>query len=70
MKKGYWYILVGVVLIVAIGSFAFAFRPGKTEPSFLSMPFVLWSGILLTIVLVLCTFIGSLIFPFKEDKRS
>lgn len=34
-------------------------NPGKLEPKVLSMPFTLWTSILITIVLVVLTFLVS-----------
>lgn len=70
MKTTYWRILVGTVIVLALISFTLIFKPGIIEPSFLSLPFVFWSGILLTTLLVVLTFIGSRIFPYKNEDPS
>ncbi len=68
MKITYWKILVWSVVIIAFISYLFIFKLGQTEPSLLSLPFIFWSGIVMTTVLVILTFIGARIFPYKEDR--
>ena len=67
MKIIQWKILVWSVIVIALVSYLFSFRKGHAEPFFLSLPFIFWSGIGMTILLVILTFIGARIFPHKED---
>ena len=70
MKKILWRILVILVLVTGVASFLWIFTPDRTGPFLWSMPYALWTGILMTVVLVVFTLVGSLIFPHKEDGRS
>jgi hypothetical protein len=38
------------------------------QPSLAGLPYTLWMGILASIVLVLCTFAGSLVHPDRDKK--
>ena len=59
-KKILRYLLVGVAfVIVAITFTPVILQPGKINPKFLSMPYTLWTSILITIVLVLLTYLVS-----------
>jgi hypothetical protein len=61
-----WKIIVTLAIVVTISSFLFLFTYHQTEPTFLSMPYILWVSIAATIVMVVLTFLGSKYFPFKE----
>lgn len=61
-----WKILVGAAVALIIVSFAFVFTPGVREPSLFSLPYILWTGILSTGLLVVLTFLGSRFFSSKK----
>jgi len=59
-KKILRYLLVGVALVlVAITFTPVILQSGKIDPKFLSMPYTLWTSILITILLVLLTYLVS-----------
>lgn len=59
-KKILRYLLVGVAFILVVITFTpVILHPGKINPKFLSMPYTLWTSILITIVLVLLTYLVS-----------
>lgn len=59
-KKTLRFILVGVAFVlVAITFTPVILHPGKINPKFLSMPYTLWTSILITIILVLLTYLVS-----------
>jgi hypothetical protein len=59
-KKILRYLLVGIALVlVAITYTPVILNPGKIDPKFLSMPYTLWTSILITILLVLLTYLVS-----------
>ncbi len=68
MRIIYWRILVAAVVVVALVSFLFIFRTDVTEPRLGPIPFIFWSSFLLTVVLVVLTYLGSKIFPYKDEQ--
>jgi len=59
-KKIFRFILVGVAsVLVAITFTPVILHPGKINPKFLFMPYTLWTSILITILLVLLTYLVS-----------
>ncbi|MBN7810244.1 hypothetical protein J0A68_04705 [Algoriphagus sp. H41] len=70
MKSKIWTIIVLAVLLVSVGSFLFLFVEHKVEPRLGGVPFVFWSGLLVAIVLVVLTYLGSLFFPHEESKKA
>ncbi|XOV93745.1 MAG: hypothetical protein ACFHWX_03345 [Bacteroidota bacterium] len=68
MKIIYWRILVGVVIVIALISFLFVFQTEITTPRLGSVPYIFWSSFLLTVLLVVLTYIGSKIFPYKDEQ--
>jgi hypothetical protein len=62
-----WRIVVASAILLIFLSFGIFFTPGESTPFLFSLPYVLWSSILITALLVVLTFIGTRVFPFKED---
>jgi hypothetical protein len=62
-----WRIVVAAAISLVLLSFGVVFKPGNAEPFFLSLPYIFWSSILITALLVVLTFIGTRVFPRKED---
>lgn len=59
-KKIFWYLIVTVaVVLVTITFTPVILSPGKIYPKLLSLPYTLWSGILITIMLVILTYLAS-----------
>jgi len=69
MKHKIWSILVFTVLILTIGSFIVLFRENKVDPTFANVPSVFWTGFLVTVVIVVLTFLASRFFPHQESKK-
>jgi len=70
MKSKIWNLIVLVVLILSFGSFLFLFKENKIDPRLGGIPFVFWTGLLVAILLVVLTFLGSRFFPHEENKRA
>jgi drug/metabolite transporter (DMT)-like permease len=62
-----WRAIVAIAILLVLLSFGVVFRPATAEPFLLSLPYVLWSGILITALMVILTFVGTRVFPHKED---
>lgn len=59
-KRFLRYVVVGVALGLVILTFTpLILDPGKIEPSLLSLPYTLWTSILITVILVLLTYVVS-----------
>ena len=69
MKYKSWNLLVLLVIILTIVSYLFLFNEEKTDPSLGSVPFIFWTGFIVTVVLVFATFLGSKLFPFEDPKK-
>ena len=67
MKIVYWQALVGIVITLALISFIFIFKEGVSTPYVASVPYILWSSFIPTLTLVILTYLGSKLFPYKED---
>lgn len=68
--KNVWRgILAAVFLCSALQLSPWVLAQNKLEPYFLGMPFTLWFGILITILLVLLTALGGVVFSrLKSDE--
>lgn len=70
MKSKIWNILVGTVLTLSIVAFLILFRENKIEPKLAGVPFAFWSGFLVTVMIVVLTFLASRFFPYQaSDKK-
>jgi len=59
-KRRLSYVLVAIALGLVAGTFSpLILHPGKIEPKVFSLPFTLWTSILITIILVLLTYLVS-----------
>jgi len=68
-NKRLWNIIVtAVILIIAITFSPLIINPGKITPSILGLPFTLWTSILLTIALVILTYLGGRVSPNDEEE--
>ena len=67
MKIIYWRILVGIVIVVALVSFLFVFHADISSPRLASVPYIFWTSFILTVLLVILTYLGHKLFPFNED---
>lgn len=69
MKPKIWNLIVFAVLVITIGSFIFLFRENQHTPALWNIPYVFWTGFLVTVLIVLATYLGSRFFPFHEPKN-
>ncbi|SEF77974.1 hypothetical protein [Algoriphagus boritolerans] len=69
MQSKTWKILVFAVLTLSIVSFLFLFEENKIEPRLANVPFAFWTGFLVTVVIVVLTFLASQFFPHQESKK-
>jgi hypothetical protein len=70
-KKRIWSLCVTLVILIIILTFSpLITGKGKTEPFLFGLPYTLWTGILLTIALVIITLIaGNAITDEEEDGK-
>lgn len=67
-QKLYWRITATIAVILILITFTpLVIAPGKVEPKLLSMPYTLWVSILITIVLVVLTYIGGKIHMKNKE---
>jgi len=65
----YWIICCCAALILVIITFTPLVIPyGIYHPFFLGLPYSLWTSILITIGLVILTFIAGRVYPAKESE--
>ncbi len=70
-RKLYWKITVGLALFLAILMFTpVVIAPGKTDPKLFSMPYTFWVSILITILIVVLTYVGGLLYLRDEEKNN
>ncbi|WP_373398179.1 hypothetical protein V8V91_27690 [Algoriphagus halophilus] len=69
MKSKYWNLLVIVIVALTVASYLLLFSEHQIEPSLGSVPYVFWTGLLVTILIVFATFLGSKLFPHEDPKK-
>jgi hypothetical protein len=69
MKQKIWRFLVSLVITLVLASFLIIFKENKITPSLKGIPFIFWSGFLVTVLVVLATFLASKIFPYGEPAK-
>jgi len=72
MKKRriYWKIIFSLAIILVVITFTpLVINKGKIEPKLLSMPYTLWISILITIGLVVLTYIGGKVHLQNNEER-
>jgi len=72
-QKRYWTIcVILVVILVVLGYTPLMIPRDVYKPLLLGIPYSLWTSILVTIALVVLTFIGAKVHPGsdKEEKES
>ena len=67
-EKRYWIICV----ILVVGLIILAYTPlmlpnGVYKPTILGIPYSLWTSVLITIALVVLTYIGSKVHPRSDE---
>ena len=69
-KTIYWRIcIVAVISLAALGLSPVVIPQGVYQPGFLGMPYSLWAGILVTLGLVIMTYIGSKVHPGANNEN-
>ncbi|WP_217447798.1 hypothetical protein [Maribellus comscasis] len=59
-QKIYWRITAAIAVLLILLTFTpLVIAPGKTDPKLFSMPYTFWTSILITIALVVLTYIGG-----------
>jgi hypothetical protein len=70
MKQKIWRFLVSLVIALALASFLIIFKENKMAPTLEGIPFIFWSGFLVSVLVVLATYLASKIFPYGESAKS
>lgn len=70
MKLKRWRLLVVFVSLLSLISFLFIFQINQSEPELFGIPYIFWTGFVVTFLIVLATFIASRISPFEDPKKS
>ena len=70
MKLKLWHFLASAVILLSIVSFLLIFQEEKINPSIGSVPFIFWSSFAISVLIVLATFLGSIIFPQEDAPNS
>jgi len=59
-RRFLWQIIVVLALGLVVITFTpLVISPGRIYPKFLSMPYTLWTSVLITLILVILTYAGS-----------
>ena len=70
LKKIRWWSLCFIAFICVVLIFTPVVMPPKVyKPIFLGLPYTMWMGILWSILLVMLTYIATIIHP-EENKRT
>lgn len=66
-RRLYWRICYGSAALLAVLAFSPLVTPsGVHTPTILGMPYTLWTGILITIGLVLLTYAATRVYPVRD----
>ncbi|MDN5211727.1 hypothetical protein QQ020_06685 [Fulvivirgaceae bacterium BMA12] len=69
-KSLYWIICRIAALMLVVITFTPLVMPAGTHgPALWGMPYTLWTGIIVSILLVLLTFIGTRIHPGRKNSE-
>jgi uncharacterized membrane protein len=71
-QKKLWLLCCILAALIAIAGFTpFAIPENTFHPQFMGMPYPLWISMLLSVLLVLLTFLGTLVHPgnSKTDEE-
>ncbi len=59
-KRRLWYVILASALLLVVITFTpLILHPGKIGPKLFSLPFTLWTSMLITIALVVLTYLAS-----------
>jgi len=68
-RKLYWKITVALAVLLTILMFSpIVIAPGKTDPKLFSLPYTLWASVLITILIVVLTYVGGLLYLRDEEE--
>jgi uncharacterized membrane protein len=70
MKKKIWRLLVSFIIVLTLVSFLIIFKENKITPTLAGIPFIFWSGFLVSVLIVLATYLASKIFPYGKPSKS
>ena len=69
-KTVLWRIYAALVILLIVITFTPLIIPqGIYKPMVLGIPYTLWASTLITITLVLLTYLGSKVHPGKDDEE-
>jgi len=69
-KTVLWRIYAALVCLIIVITFTPLIIPqGIYKPTVLGIPYTLWVSMLITIVLVLLTYLGSKVHPGKDEEE-
>ena len=67
----YWRIIAAVAVFLILLTFTpVIIEPGKTEPQLFAMPYTLWTSILITVILVILTYLGGRVHLNDDHKEN
>ena len=67
----YWRIIAAVAVFLILLTFTpVIIEPGKTGPYLFSMPYTLWTSILITIILVILTYLGGRVHLNDDPEKN
>ena len=69
MKHKIWNAIILIVLALAIGSYLLVFEENKLTPTLWNIPYIFWTGFLITVLVVVLTYFGSVFFPHEDPKK-
>ncbi|MBN7816108.1 hypothetical protein [Algoriphagus pacificus] len=69
MKSKSWNLLVLSVILLTVVAYLFLFSEQKIDPELGSVPYIFWTGFIVTVVVVFATFLGSKLFPYEDPKK-
>lgn len=69
MKPKIWNAIIFAVIVLTVGSYWFVFEENKLTPELFNIPFIFWSGFLISVLVVILTFLASVFFPHEDPKK-
>ena len=70
-KKQLWNLCrIAVIILIPVAFSPLIIPKGVHRPELMGMPYALWMGMLLYIVLILITWVGTLVHPDRWDNQA
>jgi len=67
-NKTYWRVCVGIVIVLTVLGYTPLMIPkGIYKPMIFGLPYSLWLSFLITVILVVMTYIGSRVHPGRDE---